>query len=372
MNKIKVAFIKFGGLCAGGTERFLHAIAGNLPHDKFIVDYYYCDAAPYIGSNWKHPDTDPDRKKYLESKGVNLIKINVGFKDVRTPHHDWVDTNLWDIFNEDDYDVILSGRAGHPEYPFHMIRKTPLINILTLTAGVDNQKNIFKSIQISNWAGKEWVKQGGDASRLEIIPVIQEMPQPPFNDMRKGLGVEDKFIYGFHQRNSNGIFSEVPLKAYKEVETDETCFILLGGHDNYKIQAKELNLKNFITIPHTGDGEIIHSFLETLDVFAHGRNDGETFGAVFTEAQYHNLPMISHRAKSNGHIEVIGPGGTVFDRNDINGYSNEMKKLKEDKNYYNNKGKLGYDHFSKNYALDSQMNRIINIIEEAKNKEYGL
>ena len=36
MGKIKVAFIKFGGLCAGGTERFLHAIAANLPKEEFV------------------------------------------------------------------------------------------------------------------------------------------------------------------------------------------------------------------------------------------------------------------------------------------------------------------------------------------------
>ena len=372
MDKIKVAFIKFGGLSAGGTERFLHTIAGNLPQDKFKVDFYYCDAAPYLGSNWEHPDTDPDRKKYMESKNVNLIKFNVAFKDVRTPHHDWVDTNLWDVFNEDEYDVIISGRAGHPEYPFHMIHKTPLINILTLIAGVDNQKNVFKSIQISNWSGEQWVRQGGDKNRLEIVPIVQEMPNPPFEDMKKDLYIEDKFIFGFHQRNNDDIYSEIPLEAYKLIESNETCFLLLGGSQKYKKQAKNLGIKNFISIPHTGDGKIIHSFLETIDVFAHGRNDGETFGAVFTEAQYHKKPCISHTSVANGHVEVMGPGGTAFGRDDIKGYANEMLKLKQDKEYYKTKSNAGYEHYSINYSLESQLNRIINIIEDAKSHgKYG-
>ena len=105
---IKVAFIKFGGLSAGGTERFLHAIATNLPNNRFVVDFYYCDSAPYIGSNWKHPDTDPFRKKYLEENGINLIKFNVRYKDITKPTHDWVDTDFWEKFNEDNYDVIIS------------------------------------------------------------------------------------------------------------------------------------------------------------------------------------------------------------------------------------------------------------------------
>jgi glycosyltransferase involved in cell wall biosynthesis len=365
MKKIKVSFIKFGGLCAGGTERFLHAIAANLPKEEFIVDYYYCDSAPYLGSDWKHPDTDPFRKKYLEDKNVNLIKFNVEFKDVRTPMHDWVGTNLWEVFNEDNYDVIISGRAGHPEYPFYLIKNKPIINILTLIAGVDNQSNIFKTIQISKWAGERWVQQGGDASRLEIIPIFQEFPKEPFDNLREQLGVTDKFIYGFHQRNTEDLFSEVPLLAYKQIESEDTAFILLGGSSRYKEQAKELGLVNFISLEHTGDENKIHSFLENIDVFTHGRNDGETFGAVFTEAMYHKKPCISHKAAANGHIEVVGPSGIVFDRTDINGYSNEMYKFKNDKSYYIDKSIAGFNHYFENFSIDSQLNRVISILKEA-------
>jgi glycosyltransferase involved in cell wall biosynthesis len=365
MEKIKVAFIKFGGLCAGGTERFLHAIAANLPKEEFVVDYYYCDAAPYLGSDWKHPDTDPFRKKYLEDKNVNLIKFHVQFKDVRTPMHDWVGTNLWELFNEDNYDVIMTGRAGHPEYPFYLIKNKPIINILTLIAGVDNQSNVFKTIQISEWAGERWIQQGGDASRLEIIPIFQEFPKAPFENLREKLNISNKFIYGFHQRNTEDLFSEVPLQAYKKIQSDDTAFILLGGSSRYREQAKGLGLINFISLEHTGDEREIHSFLETIDVFTHGRNDGETFGAVFTEAMYHKKPCISHKSAANGHIEVIGSGGNVFERHDIESYSNEMLKLKNDIEYYKEKSISGYNHYVKNYSLESQNDRIIKIIKDA-------
>ena len=55
---IKVAFIKFGGMANGGTEKYLQTIAAHLPKDEFEVDFFYCDAAPYIGSDFKHLDTD--------------------------------------------------------------------------------------------------------------------------------------------------------------------------------------------------------------------------------------------------------------------------------------------------------------------------
>lgn len=363
-GKIRVAFIKFGGLSAGGTERFLQTISANLPVDEFIVDYFYTHSAPYMGSNYVHADTDPYRLEYLQNSNVNLKEVKVQFKDVRVPTHDWLGTNLWEIFNEDDYDLIISGRAGHPEFPFNKITQTPIINILTLVAGVDNQPNVAKSIHITAWAGEEWVKAGGNRDKLEIVPVFQEMPNPPFTNLKNELKLNGKFIYGFHQRNDNNIFSEVPLLAYKEIESYDTYFLMLGGGAKYGEQAKRLGLINFKQLPHSGDSNKIHEFVETLDVFTHGRNDGETFGAVFTEAMHHKKPIISHLAKSNGHVSVIGPGGKVFSRGDIKGYSDEMVKLKMDSEYYDKLGKLGYEHFNVNFSLGSQIYKFITMIKD--------
>ena len=37
---IKVAFIKFGGMANGGTEKYLQTIAAHLPKDEFEVDFF--------------------------------------------------------------------------------------------------------------------------------------------------------------------------------------------------------------------------------------------------------------------------------------------------------------------------------------------
>ena len=117
MEKIKVAFIKFGGMANGGTEKYLQTIAAHLPKDEFQVDFFYCDAAPYIGSDFKHLDTDESRVEYTKSHGVNLIKFDVEFKDVTKPTHDWVNTNFFDLFNEDNYD-------GFPLSPYASSKKS--------------------------------------------------------------------------------------------------------------------------------------------------------------------------------------------------------------------------------------------------------
>ena len=103
----KIAFIKFAGLAAGGCEKYLQNIACILSNSQqFEVDYYYTNAAPYI--NWSspfiHPDNDESRQKIMEDHQINLIKVDVQNKDGSGPPYEWINTNFWELFDEDQYD----------------------------------------------------------------------------------------------------------------------------------------------------------------------------------------------------------------------------------------------------------------------------
>lgn len=360
-SKIRIAFIKFGGLSAGGTEKFLQNIAANLNRDKFIVDYYYCDSAPYIGSDYKHADTNEDRLKCMTEKNVNLIKFHVGFKNVNTYTHNWINTDFWEKFNESNYDIIQTGRGGLPEYPFCLIRKTPIIDSIHLTVGADNQKNISRVMHICQWNAQKWINKGGDKSRIVIVSHPIEINFQG-GDLREEYNLNNKFIFGFHQRNDDDIFSDFPLNAYKKIENDETFFILLGGGSKYKTQAKNLDIKNILFLDHTGDPQIIYKFLNTLNVYSHGRKDGEVNSTAMAEAMYFGLPIVSHTSNySNGHIECIGESGRVV--SNIEDYIKELLLLKNDKKYYNHRQQEAYKRFIEKYELKKQINLIEEIYE---------
>ena len=214
---------------------------------------------------------------------------------------------------------------------------------------------------ISDWAAKQWVASGGDKNRLMIIPLIREFNYKA-SQFEKNT---KKFTFGFHQRDNDEIFSEVPLLAYKKIMSENTEFIILGGSKKYSNQAKGLKLTNFKQLKHTGDELRIHKFLSSLNVFSHGRNDGETFGLVFVEAMYHNLPIISHEAQNNAQIEVIGNAGKVFNRNNILGYATEMFRLKNNKDYYSNKASSSRERYNIFYSLEVNLDKIINLIKQA-------
>ena len=362
---IKVAFIKFGGMANGGTEKVLQTIAAELPKDKFIVDYFYCDSAPYIGSDFVHPDTDPSRVQYVKDNGVNVIKFDVEFKDLRTATHDWVNTNFWELFNEEKYDVIQTGRSGHPEYPFTLINKTPIVDSIHLSGMAENKHNAVKTVLISKEQRDRWIMSGGPADRAVIIPNPLRIPDVGNLNYREEFGWQDKFIFGLHQRRDNHIFSPIPLEAYDEIEDDNTAFLLLGGSENYQKQAKDLGLKNFKHLPPVGELEPIHKFLNTLDVFAHGRSDGEQCSCAIIEAMSHGLPVISHTAPSMGQLEQIGDAGKVA--NNYQEYSEVMVDMIDDKNYYNKCAQNSKKRYNEIYKLESIIKKYADIYEGVVN-----
>jgi glycosyltransferase involved in cell wall biosynthesis len=359
-GKISIAFIKFGGLSAGGTEKFLQTIAAHLPKEIFDVTYFYCDTAPYIGSDFIHPDTSSERLDFMKEHNVKLVQFNVGAKDVTSPTHNWIDTNFWDLFKEEDFDLIQTGRAGHPEYPFVKIKKTPIIDSVHFLGGIDNQPNILRVMHICEWAKQKWVNEGGDAKRTVIISHPMDIPKFSLDDLRKDLGLENKILFGFHQRGDDGIFSSIPLEAYKEIEDENTHFLILGGSNLYTEQAKTLDLKNFHQLSHTADRRKIYSYLQSLDVYAHGRKDGEVNSTAMAEAMYFGLPIISHTSEvNNGHVECIRDGGHVVETTEQ--YTAQLDKLKSDKPYREQLSQNALINFKENYELQGQLAKIIDV-----------
>jgi glycosyltransferase involved in cell wall biosynthesis len=366
--------VKFGGLASGGTERWLQMMAANLSRERFRVDYFYCDAAPYVGSDFRHPDTDADREDYMRRAGVNLVRFEVGAKDITTPTHDWLDTNFWDLFDEGAYDVVQTAKAGPAEYPYYRMR-LPVVEYLTLSAGVDKSPNIALSINLSQWQRRQWVLAGGDVRKTDVIYVPAEPPASAL-DLRSELGIpEGDQVIGFHQRAQEEIFSPIPLEAFARIASPTRHFVLLGGAQRYREQARTLGLKNVHFLEHRdasmtdhrGASERISRFLNTLDVFAHGRADGETFGTVLAEAMMHGRPCLSHRSDvANAQPETMGPAGLfALDRDD---YAEKLGLLLTDHDLAARLAAKARPHAERYYSLSSCVQRL----EAAYERVLGL
>jgi glycosyltransferase involved in cell wall biosynthesis len=362
---INIAFIKFGGLSAGGTERWLQMMAANLPKEKYNVDYYYCDTAPYLGSDYRHADTDKDRLKYMTDNKVNLIKFQVGLKDITTPKHKWVDTNFWDVFDSSKYDFVQTAKAGDKEYPYYLI-DLPIVEYITLSGGMDFSPNVIHSIHLSEWQRSRWIKNGGKMEKSSIIPIPVE--RPVYNkNLRKELNIPlDAIVAGYHQRVDNNIASEIPLKAFSKIQNPNWHFIIMGGGIKYRELAKEFDLKNIHFLDSSGDPIRISSFLNTLDIFAHGRKDGETFGTVLAEAMIHGLPCLSHYSGiADAQPETMGPGG--FFAKDLSEYTQKLEEFFKNKELREKTGNLGKDYAEKFYTIEGTVRSLCSVYDKVLN-----
>ncbi len=361
MSKIRIAIIKFGGLSVGGSERFLQVVAANLNRDLFDVDYYYCDAAPYLGSNRRHADTHPDRLKYMQEHKVRLVKFHVEFRDLRKPTFDWIGTDFWELFDERSYDLALTVKSGHPEYPFTKL-KIPLVEIVGLPAGIDSKP--VAHIHPSQYQLKAWLKLGGNLQKSYVIPPPPTPPQTAEN-LRSTLKIpEAGVVAGFHQRADDAIFSPIPLQAFASCWAQDRYFIILGGGKKYRNQAKELGLKNIYFLPETGDPNLVSQFLNTLDVFAHGRGDGETYGAVLAEAMLHGKPCLSHAVLRGGNAqpETIGPAGW-FAIN-LEEYTEKLDQIYRDPLLRKTLSKKSRSHAQEYFSLDSCLEELTRLFQK--------
>lgn len=343
----RAAFIKFAGLASGGTEKYLQTLASLLPKDRYQIDYFYTNAAPFLHSSFVHPDNDPARKQLIEDQGINTIKVHVDHKIGNVEPYEWIGTNFWDLFDEKKYDFVQTARGGYPEYPFNIINTCPIIDSIHSFNGED-KNNIKKAILLCKWQAEKWASNGGNISKAEIIPSIVKVPEKKPSNLRKLLNIEDDvFIYGFHQANRSDIFSPNSLAAYSQVQNDKTCFVILGGCQEHINTVKELKLKNVYFLEFTSSVEDIHEFLEGIDVYAHARSDGEVCSAAIIEAMYHGKPIISHPALNMGHVEQIEDCGKMA--YSLEEYILEMKKLKDNKDYYLEKSEKTINKYQKNY-----------------------
>ena len=360
MKKTKIAFIKYIGLCLGGTEKFLQTIAAGLPKDEFDVDYYYA-----------HPKDNPPnerRRNYLIENGVNLIEFKTSEPRVHRGKIWLDDTNFFEVLKK-DYDLIQTGRCGLYEEPFCSIKNIPIVDSLHYVVGVDNQYNISRTMHISQFSKDKWLETGGDEDRVVMVSHPMIISESNFRDFRAELGLHEKFIYGFHQRNDNAIFSDIPLKAFKEISNNNNAFVILGAGDNYKNQAEELGLDNVHFLDHTGDFEIIYNFIKMLDVYAHGRKDGELNSTAIAEALHFGKPVVSHISEEfNGHVECIGNAGFVV--NNHLEYAEKLKELEENKELYAELSIKALKRFDEMYNYEKQMQNIINIYRDAVKNPY--
>lgn len=317
------------------------------------VDFFWCHATADPVHGVYHPPTDEARRTFLESNGVNLIEFHVKHRDLGSPKLAWRGTDFWDIFAETSYDLVQTAKSGAAEYPFSEFGARPLVQASTLVDWPDRSSTLAWTFHLSHWAYVQNLRRGGDHRKMSVAP-IPTYPSMDSLNLRQELHIpSDATVIGLHQRAADSIFSPIPIQALAAINRQEIHFVSLGGSSKYEEQARDLGIVNFHAIPSNGDRTTISRFLNTLDIYTHGRRDGETFGAAIAEALMHGLPVVTHYSQSgaNAHRETLGPGG--FFAYSLSEYQDSLLTLIEDPSLRGDLGARGQAHVDKYFSLNA-------------------
>lgn len=227
--------------------------------------------------------------------------------------------------------------SGNPEPPTsdeEVMSKIPIVvttNQFEKHNTAPSHQHVKKMLFVSRWLldnKAAWAK--GDPRAGVLYNPIEVACSS--QNLRSELGIPaDAFVVGRVGRADPGIHDPIGLRAFRQIEDDNTYYLALSPPENMLRQAQTLELRNFIALPPSADGVFLSKFYNTIDVLAHARRDGETFGCNIAEAMMHGKAVVSHETPfMNAQGEVIGEGGFVCAQDDWQGYASRLATLKQD------------------------------------------
>ena len=234
-------------------------------------------------------------------------------------------------------DIVHFFNSGIAEFPMvkgirELLPNTKLVQTAVfgnINDQIELDKVIFVSKHIQHLVNRFGTKYA----------VVRNAIEGPYTDqnLRAQLDISpDVFVFGHIGRPDRNTYSDLNLRAYKEIENDKTMFLWLPENEFVVESVAKLGIKRIKLLPRTTDDFELSRFYNTIDVLAHSRRDGEVNSDAIWTAQSHGKPIISHYATPfNGHIETISNCGFVCAPGDIQEYIKIIKSFLDKEIDYN-------------------------------------
>ncbi|MBW2018922.1 MAG: tetratricopeptide repeat protein [Deltaproteobacteria bacterium] len=286
---------------------------------------------------------------------------------------------LSSILDDIKCDIIHVHRGGWPEPPinnFEKIGEIPVIIETNVFGHKDNTSDFLRvnrSLYVSDWLRRIIAKRSDRKSAVLFNPI--ELPSTE-SDLRTQLKIDqDCFVIGRIGRPDDAIYDPISLLAYAQMENHRTLFLVVAAPPRMKADALRLGIRNILFIEPTVDSVEISRFYNTIDVLAHARRDGETFGCVIAEAFIHSKPVISHYSHiMNAQSEIIehGINGFMASVDAPAEYANYLNLLEQDRTRAEKMGEKAKDKVLQQYEASIITRRLERIyLEELENRRNG-
>ncbi len=282
------------------------------------------------------------KAKYrLEQYRVSSIRAPDFLKELGEERvHFYTAGSLPSLLHKLSPQILHVHHSGVSEAPINRpdaVGKIPIIftiNGFGFQDTTEHDKRVTRILFPSNFIQEKVALWGQGDPRCGVLYCPIEKPHSREN-LRAELGIApDTVVMGRVGRNADDIHDPISLKAYKQIESEKTLFLALAPPPNMVRDAEALGIKNFRALPPTVDEVWLSKFYNTMDVLAHARTDGETFGCVIAEAMIHGRPVVTHLTDlRNAQAELIQDkiSGFVVEQHDWINYAGKLKILIDNK-----------------------------------------
>lgn len=369
MDKIKVVHhTKSVGY--SGTDRTAQLFAKHIDRDKFDVYIVYRDSDT-------NERLDIAREWLGEDKVLPYMWVP-GKSGKVAPYLPEAQ-NLDQVLSDIDPDIVHIHRSGYAEWPGMRSLAPRAKWVETNIFGYNDassERQIDLNLYVSDFVKQAALKAGNKEGPVLYNPVeLPHLDMTPENRLHcrekllRRFGMpDDAVILGRVGRSDN--FDAISLKALKHIDSDKAFYLVVNPCDNWKQWAKNLRLNNVHFIDPIVDDAELSSFYMGLDIYAHARYDGESFGVSIAEAMMHGVPVLSHYSGAyNGQAEIIESGGFCVPVGDDEGYARVLGQLVENPDVRRHFGLEGRRRAMRDFEASCIASKLAKMYEYVLNNE---
>ncbi len=319
----------------GWTEKNLQMIAKHLDREKYDIFFMYGVKPRKLGNY--NSDMIQKRRLYLGEEGITYIPFDY---DELSLNHPYVIRNMnphiVDTIAYYSIDLVITAWAGNAEFPLTSI-SCPII-FLNIFGIPNTIKNITYHICISKTIARE-ISDVVPARKIKALYIPTEWPIGITDDdriqFRRKLWIwENAVVFGRIGRADDSIYDPIGILAFEIVvqKYPNVHYVIVSPSDMLCRYVKERKIPNIHLLEPVYDEKQVWIFHKGIDVLAHFRYDGETFGLNIAESMICWNPIITHRSKVwNAHLEYLTPENAfIADIGNVEQYAGALEFFAKD------------------------------------------
>jgi glycosyltransferase involved in cell wall biosynthesis len=299
-----------------------------------------------------------------KASGGNLIALN----DKR---------GLQQVIQQFGIDILHVYRSGFSEFPEpgQNIRVPHFVET-NVFGFLNSNPNIDKTLFMSEWLMNYSLTQAGDLGLREgRFDFVNNPVESPASSEKIDFKFDkDEIVLGRCGRPDPGIYNSVHVKAARLLldRGYKVRFLAVAPPQNMVDELGQYEVP-FHTIDPVVDPRILSCFYNTIDILAHARADGETFGVNIAEAMMHGKPVVTHWATPSvpgmgvfqSQTELVDDGKTGFVvENDHIQYADALQKMIDSPSLRDSMGEAGQLKAENEYHVKKCVGKLERIYRE--------